>query len=64
MHIRHTHKVGTYHYAVLTRKFVKLGRVGLALVVRTTLLVGVVEDVNVVVINVVAGNNIGDKFQE
>jgi hypothetical protein len=38
-------KPDTYHYAVLARKFVKAGRVGLALVVRTTSLVGVIEHV-------------------
>ena len=55
---------GTYHYAVLAREFVKLGRVGLALAVRTTLLVGVVEGVEVVVIDAVAMKGIGDELQE
>ena len=40
------------------------GELGLALVVRTTLLVGVVQDVEVVLINTVAGKDIGDKFEE
>ena len=52
----------TYHYAVLARKLVKSGRVGLALVVRTTLLVGMVENVEVVAIDVVASKDIGDEF--
>jgi hypothetical protein len=54
----------TYHYAILARQFVKAGRVGLALVVRTTSLVGTVENVEVVVINVVASKDIGDKFED
>ena len=51
-----------HHYAVLACNFVKSGRAGLALVVRTTLLVGIVENVEVVVINVVASKDIGDEF--
>ena len=34
--------LGTHHYAVLARKFVKAGRFGPALIVKTTSLVGVV----------------------
>ena len=55
---------GTYHNAVLAREFVKAGRVGLALVFRTTLLVSMIENVDVVMINVVAVKDIGDEFQE
>jgi len=55
---------GTHHYAILTRKLVKAGRVSLALVVRTTSLVGMIEDVEVIVTNVVAGKGIGDEFQD
>jgi hypothetical protein len=54
----------TYHCAVLARKFVKPGGVGLALVVRTTLLVGMVENVEVVVIIVVASKDIGNEFED
>jgi hypothetical protein len=54
----------TYHDAVAACKFVSACRVGLALIVRTTLLIGVVEDVEVVVINVVTDKDIGDKFQD
>ena len=54
----------TYHYAVLARKFVKSGRGGPALVVGTTSLVGIVENVEVVVANVVASKDIGDEFQD
>jgi len=54
----------THHYAILARKLVKAGRVSLALVVRTTLLVGMVEDIEVVVVNVIAGKDIGDEFQD
>ena len=56
--------VKTYHYAILARQFVKAGRVRPALVVRMTLLVGMVEDVEVVPTNVVAGNDIGNEFEE
>ena len=55
--------VKTYHYAIVARQFVKAGRVRLALVVRMTLLVGMVEDVEVVPTNVVAGNDIGNEFE-
>ena len=55
---------GAYNYAVLARKFVKVGRVGLALVIRTMLLVGVLERVEVVVVDVVAVKDIGDEFEE
>ena len=51
---------GTYHYAVLAREFVNAGGVGLALVGRTTLLVGMVENVKVITISVIPGKNIGD----
>ncbi len=52
-------KGDTYFYAILARKFVKPRRVGLALVVRTTLLVGTVENVKVAMVNVVTGKDIG-----
>jgi len=55
---------GTYHYPVLARKFVKMGRVGLALVVRTMLFVRVVEGVEVVVVDVIAVKGIGDELEE
>ena len=51
---------GAYHYAVLARKFVHAGGVGLALVSRTTLLVCIVENVKVITISVISGKNIGD----
>ena len=41
-----------------------MGRVGLTLIVGTTLLVGVVEDAEVVVVNVFAHKDIGDKFYD
>jgi len=43
---------------------VKAGRVGLALTVRATLLIGEVEDVEVVVINIVSGKDIGDELED
>ena len=54
----------TYRYTILARKLVKPGRVGLALFVGTTLLVGIVENVEGVVINDVASKDIGDEFQD
>ena len=53
----------TYHYAVVARKFVNAGRCGLALAVRTTLLVGGLENVGVIVINIVAAKDIAEEFQ-
>ena len=55
---------GTYHYAVVAREFVKTSRVGLGLITQITLLVGAVEDSEVVVINFLSGNYIGDEFQD
>ena len=55
---------GTYHYAVLARKFVKVGRISPALINRITLLVSVVEGAGVVVIDVVAVKDIGNEFQD
>ena len=54
----------THRCAALTRKFVNAGRVGPTLVVRTTLLVGVVQGMEVVVMEVVAVKDIGDEFQD
>ena len=59
-----TKNTGAYHYAVVTRDFVKTGRIGLALIIRTTLLIRVIENVEVVVINVFAENDIGNEFQD
>ena len=54
----------TYHYAVPARKFIQAGRVGLTLAVRTTLFIAAVEDIEVVVIDVIADKGIGDEFQD
>ena len=54
---------GTYHYAVLARNLVNAGGVGLALIGRTTLLVHMVENLKVITISVVSGENIGEQFQ-
>ena len=65
--VTHAHNArcaGTYHYAVVTGKFVKAGKVGLTLVAGTILLVAEVEDLKVVLINIVADKDIGEKFQE
>jgi len=50
----------TYCYTVVTSKFVKVGRVGPTLVVRIILGVGRVEDVEVVMIHIVATQDIGN----
>ena len=50
---------GTYHHAIITLKFVNAGRFGSALV--PTLLVGGLRDFKVVVINVLAVKDIGEK---
>jgi hypothetical protein len=57
-----TKNTGAYHYSVFARKLIKAGRISLTLVIRTTLLVGVVENFEVVVINVIAGKGVGDEF--
>ena len=54
---------GTYHYAVGALEFINAGQFGLALVARTILLVGGLENFKVVVIHVVAVKYIGDEFQ-
>ena len=54
----------TYHHTVLTRKLVKVGCVGQTLVLKTTTLVGVGENVGAVVIEIVAGKDIGNEFQD
>ena len=56
--------VGTYRPAVFARKFVKANRGGTTLVVRTTLLIGIVENIEVITTNVVSGKDIGDEFQD
>ena len=56
--------VGTYHYAVVAGKFAKASRIGLGMMIQTTVLVGAVEDFEVVVINVLSDEDIGDKFQD
>ncbi len=53
-----------YYCAVLAREFVKPGQVDLALVVGTTLNVGVVESVKAVVTSVVYMKDVGGELQE
>ena len=55
---------GAYHYVIIAGQFVKAGRVCLALVVGTTLFVGLVEDVEIIVSNVIADNDISNEFQD
>ena len=52
----------TYHYAIITCKFVDTGRVGLTLAAGTSLLVLLVEDVEVVAIKGITNKDIGDEF--
>ena len=54
----------TYHDAVLAFKFVKARRIGLTLVSRCTLFVGMIKSLEVVVVNVVTGEDIGNELQE
>jgi hypothetical protein len=53
---------GTYQYSILTCEFIHTGRVGLTLTSRTTLLVALVKDAEVVVIKWIADKDIGDEF--
>ena len=52
----------TYRYAIMTCQLVNTGRVGLTLAARTSLLVLLVEDVEVVAIKWIANKDIGDEF--
>ena len=52
--------VGTYHYAVVTRQFVKASRIGLGVIIQT---IGAIEDFEVVVVNTLAGKDIGDELE-
>ena len=54
----------TYHHTVGARNLVKAGRVGLSPVGRTAFLVGVIEDVEDVVIRVIPSKDIGDELQQ
>ena len=54
----------TCHYSILARKFIQTGRVGLTVVVRATLFIGAIEDIEVEMINVIADKDIGDEFQD
>ena len=53
-----------YHYAVVACKFIKVVGVDLALVIGTVLPIGVVEGVDVVVIEVVDMKDIGTEPQD
>ena len=54
----------TYHPAVLAREFVKADQIGPSLAGKLTMLVGVVKDVEVVVINVFPVKEVGEELQE
>jgi len=56
--------IDAYHYPVIAPELINTDGVGLTLIIRTTLFVGMVEDFEIVVINVFAGKGIGDKFQD
>jgi len=55
---------GAHQYTIATFEFIELGRVGLTLTGRTALFVGVVKDLEVVVINAFAVKDVGDEFQD
>jgi hypothetical protein len=63
-HTRRIQSASTYHYAILARKLIQAGRGGLTLIVRTTLFIGVVENIEVAVINIISDKDIGDVFQD
>ena len=52
----------TYHYTIITCQFVNTGRVSLTLAARTSLLVLLIEDVEVVATKGVTDEDIGDEF--
>ena len=54
----------TYHYVVLTRELVKVGLVGPTLVLKGIMLIGVVEDLKAVVVNIITGKDIGNEFHD
>ena len=47
---------------IAARNFVKAGRIGLGVIIQTTMLVGAVEDFEVVVTNILTAKDIGDEF--
>ena len=55
---------GAHQYTIAALKLIKLGRVGLTLTGRTTLFVGVVKGLEVIVIYVLAAKNIGHEFDD
>ena len=55
---------GTHQYAVFAHNFVKAGRLGPTLMAKITSLVGVVKSLEVIVVNVFAGKDIGDEFED
>ena len=56
--------IRAYRYTILARKYINVGLLGLTLILRTSLLVTAVEDVEVVVIDTLAATDIGDEFHE
>jgi len=52
----------TYYSPVLARKYVKASRFGLTLVIRTTLLVVVVQDAEIAATNVFAGKDMSNEL--
>ena len=64
MPIHQVQNAGAYQYTTFALTFIKLGRVCLTLGTRTALLIGTVEDVEVVIIDSVADKDIDDEFQE
>ena len=56
--------VGAYQYTVVAHELVKMSRVGPGLITQITLLIGEVEDSEVVAVRSLAGKDIGDEFQD
>jgi len=51
-----------YYHAVPASNFVEAGQLGLVLVIKTTLLAGAVEDIEVVVVYAVTSKDIGNEM--
>lgn len=53
----------TYRHVVLALESIDFGRVGLAVFARVTRLVGLVDDIEVIVANLIACDHVGDKLE-
>ena len=64
MPIHYVKTAGAYKYTAFAPKFIEAGRVCLTLRTRTALLIGTVEDLEVVLMNAIADKDIGEEFHE